>query len=479
LKFRGGYNIKFYGKPSGFLKDLSLPEVLCLPLTSKSFHYSVFCVAHGQSVSLGDVLAKDPSQFDIPLLSPCGGRVDLKTMPGHIMLTDVSSEGTRPYTYRDDQEHIHKALGSTGLKRYQLLNLGAWEFFQDAYTGRIPDPLSTPQAVIVSTVHLEPFLVRGDVLLKEYLRQFTRGLEHLQSLLEYQPIYLAFPRIKTEFAIKIKEQLRGYAWVKLIEVSLKYPYDHFEILSRHLGLKRGSGPVWGVHVEGVLAIDHALTSSRPCVERIISVAGPGAGQPQHLRLMAGYPISKIKEEYALQNTVAIDGGMLTGRLLGETMKGVPAECRGINFIPQHQSREFLSFVRPGFDRQSYSSCFFSSLCSLFPQRLTNAVRGERRPCVSCNFCEEVCPAGIIPHRLHKLIYQDHIDAIERSRIDLCIECGLCSFVCPSKIELVHQFQEAKQTILKEKAIAAAEAAKKASAESSLQTQPVNELGKSE
>lgn len=178
----------------------------------------------------------------------------------------------------------------------------------------------------------------------------------------------------------------------------------------------------------------------------------------HLQMVAGYPLSKIMTEHAHPDCIAIDGGTLTGRLLTQDVKGVPADCKGITLLPEHQSREFLAFVRPGFDRQSYSACFMSSLCGDFPERLTNAVRGELRPCVSCNFCEDVCPAGIIPHRLHKLVYQDDIDQIERSRIDLCIECGLCSFVCPSKIELVHQFQQAKQAIAKEKAAAAKEAA---------------------
>ncbi len=472
MRFRGGYNIKFDGKPDGLLKDVKRSEILYLPLKSRSFDFSTVCVDHGQRVGLGEVLAKDSNHYDVPLLSPSCGVVNLEKTPGHITLEDLSAGDVKSYTYQDDQEHIHKNVGSASLKR-KLLNLGAWEFVKDAYTDRMPDPLSTPQAVIVSTVQLEPFLVRGDVLLKESLRQFTRGLEHLQSLLEYQPMYLAFPKITSDFAAKIKEQIRGYAWVKLIEVPLKYPYDNFEILSRHIGLKRSQGSIWGVNVEGVLAIDNALTSSKPCVERIISVAGPGASQPVHLRLTAGYPISAIKEAYSLENTITINGGMLTGRLLEDDDKGVPAECRGITFIPEHLSREFLGWVRPGFDRQSYSASFMSSLCSLFPERVTNAIRGELRPCVSCGFCEDVCPAGIMPHRLHKLIYQDDIDAVEQFRIDLCVECGLCSFVCPSKIELMQQFKDMKQTILKEKEIAAAEAAKEAAkkaAESQVDTE---------
>ncbi len=439
--------------PGGFLETASSPDILHYPLETKSFNYSQVCVTDGQTVGLGDVLAKDPDNYDVPLLASCSGRVDLEMTPRHLTIKDLATEEPKEYSYKDEQEHIHKKMGPAGLKRYKLLNLGAWEYVRDAYTGATPDPLSTPQAIIVSTMRLEPILTKGDVLLKEYLRQFTRGLEHLQSLLEYQPIYLVLPKIKTDLATRIKEQIRGYAWVKIVEVPLKYPYGNVTILSRYLGLKRGQESIWGINVDGVLAIDGALTASKPCIDRVISVAGPGAKRPTHLKLVAGYPLAKIMSEHAQPDCVAIDGGMLTGSLLTQDVKGVPADCKGITLLPEQQSREFLAFIRPGFDRQSYSACFMSSLCGDFPERLTNAVRGELRPCVSCNFCEDVCPARIIPHRLHKLIYQDDIDQVERSRIDLCIECGLCSFVCPSKLELVHQFQQAKQAIAAEKAAA--------------------------
>jgi Na(+)-translocating NADH:ubiquinone oxidoreductase A subunit len=197
---------------------------------------------------------------------------------------------------------------------------------------------------------------------------------------------------------------------------------------------------------------------------VISVGGPGAKRPVHLQLPVGYPIEKIISEYAHDNVIGIDGGVLTGCLLTQQAKGVPADSKGITFVPKLMSREFLGWLRPGFDRKSFSDSFMSSLCGLFPERVTNAVRGEVRPCVSCGFCEEACPAGIMPHKLHKLIYQDDIDTVEKFRIDLCVECGLCSFVCPSKIELMQQFKDMKQTILKEKEIAAAEAAKKAEKE---------------
>jgi Na+-transporting NADH:ubiquinone oxidoreductase subunit A len=146
----------------------------------------------------------------------------------------------------------------------------------------------------------------------------------------------------------------------------------------------------------------------------------------------------------------LNGGILTGGILAEETQGVDVECRGITVLPEHIDREFLGFVRPGWDRDSYSGSFLSSLRKDFRERMTTALRGEGRPCVACNFCEEVCPAGIMPYLIHKHLYADLIEEVELARVDLCVECGLCSYVCPSKIDLRTQFVEAKDLIAKEK-----------------------------
>jgi Na(+)-translocating NADH:ubiquinone oxidoreductase A subunit len=348
--------------------------------------------------------------------------------------------------------------------RHKLLALGAWQFFREAYTSELPDPMGTPQAVIVSTLSLDPFTARGDVQLKNWLLQFTRGLEYLQSMLEYQPIYLVIPKSKTQFHDKVKEQIRGYAWVKLIEVPLEYTRPNFNIIARNLGLKRGDGPIWCVKAGGVLAVDRALTHTKASLVRIVAVGGPGAITPEHVKVEAGYPIAKITEKYAAEGKMRlINGGFFTGKMFTEKNLGLCAEATGITILPEHTEREFLGWLRPGFDRSSYSNTFLSCLCGKFTSKcgkfaedFTTTIRGEVRPCISCNFCEEVCPAGIMPHLIHKYIYSDMIEEVDTARVDLCIECGLCSFVCPSKIELRQQFIDAKVVIEEEKAEAEAQ-----------------------
>ena len=167
--------------------------------------------------------------------------------------------------------------------------------------------------------------------------------------------------------------------------------------------------------------------------------------------MPGYPIQMIRDKYVFEPFARmINGGILTGELLGTEALGIDTECRGITILPELKDREFLGFIRPGWDRNCYAACYLSSLRERFSERFTTGLRGEGRPCISCSFCEEVCPAGIIPHLMHKYLYRDLIEEVEQARVDLCIECGLCSFVCPSKIDLVRQFIDAKGLIEQEK-----------------------------
>ena len=445
------------GRPDATIRPMPVPDQLCVPLKTKRFNFSNVIVSSGDKVKIGEVLAADPDNFDLPLLAPASASVDLESDTECITLKQIISEESYP-SNGDADEHVTKSgRGHDNLKK--LFEMGAWEFFSDAFTAKLPDPKVAPQAIIVSTISLEPFVIRGDVLLKKRLVNFTRGLEHLQSLIEYQQIYLVMPRLTTSFANKVRDQIRGYAWVNLVEIDLKYPYDNFNILARHLDLKSADGPVWSLKTQGVLAVDEALTYSRPCIERNISVAGPDIKESTNIRVTTGYPIKKIIDEFNVpENTRIIDGGILTGKPYSDQPMTINSECSGITLLPEHTQREFVGWMRPGFDRHSYAKCFGSLFRGRFRERMNTAIRGELRPCISCNFCEEVCPAGIMPHLLHKYLYADLIEEAERARIDLCIQCGLCTYVCTSKIELADQFATAMIVIEEEKQAALAAAA---------------------
>lgn len=452
MKWRGGYDIPLTGRPAPRVEPLPEADTLYLPLTSRRFTFSEVRCAEGQRVKPGHVLAVDPGNYGVPLLAPRAGTVRLEALPGHIVLEEVEKVPEEPYHPDEEAAHRARTTGSVGITRYKLLMLGAWQAVQDAHTGALPDPLGTPRAVIVSLVHREPFLARGDVQTRKRLTAFTRGLEHVQSQLEYQPIYLGVPTVQSDLGALVREHLRGYAWIKVVPVPLVYGLDHPAVVARHLGLAwRPKEPVWALSTAAVLAMDRALTLSRPATVRLISLGGPGVREPTHLKAIPGYPLEALLAGRLSSGPVRLlNGGVLRGTTIPPQQRGIDAECAGITVLPEHDQREFLGFLRPGADRRSYSRCFLSALRRSRPERLTTAVRGEGRPCVACGFCEEICPAGIMPHLIHKALYADHLEEAERLRVDLCVRCGLCTWVCPSKIELGAQFAHAQDTLVRER-----------------------------
>ena len=449
LRFKGGYNVPLAGRPSGEIRTAPETDLLFLPLASRRFAFTQSAVRDGQEVSAGTVLATDPANFGVPLLAPRAGTVRLGAVAGHVVL-----EHARPAPPEPTQTD-----GGTEARRRALVRLGAWLFFENAHTGRVPDPSAAPQAVVVSTVRLEPHLARGDAQLAGRLDSFARGLERLQSLLEYQPMYLVVPDVEAALAERLHESLRGHAWLRIVTIRPRYPFDHPALLARGLGLAAEDGPVWAIRTEGVLAVERALGEGLPATERIVALGGPAVREPAHLALPVGYPLEKV-----LLGALAdgpprvILGGALAGERLDHAQKGLDAETAGLTALAEPRRRELFGWLRPGWNRASYSRCFLSALHRARPQTLTTAVRGERRACIACGQCETVCPARLMPHLIHKALYEGAIDEAERLRVDLCIACGLCAYVCPSKLELGREFLEAQEQLQEERAHAAAGAA---------------------
>ena len=67
MKFHGGYNVSLEGRPVRKVKSTPLPEKLYLPLRSQRFNFTEVCVADGEQVHVGEILAKDPDNYDAGL----------------------------------------------------------------------------------------------------------------------------------------------------------------------------------------------------------------------------------------------------------------------------------------------------------------------------------------------------------------------------------------------------------------------------
>ena len=125
MRFKGGYNILLKGKPQRSVTVMPDPDVLYLPLHSRRFKFSELCVKEGEKVNGGDILAKDPDNYGVPLLAPRAGKVKLKAKEGHVVLEKVAKLEEKADMAEEEIEHVEQKMGTAGISRYKLLTLGA------------------------------------------------------------------------------------------------------------------------------------------------------------------------------------------------------------------------------------------------------------------------------------------------------------------------------------------------------------------
>jgi Na+-transporting NADH:ubiquinone oxidoreductase subunit NqrA len=138
----------------------------------------------------------------------------------------------------------------------------------------------------------------------------------------------------------------------------------------------------------------------------------------------------------------IRGNLFSGRAVASDDEALSWNDREVTVIREHAVRDFYRFLNPGLDYDSYSRVTVSNYIPFLKRRLDSNIHGGVRPCVQCNFCDEVCPVGLYPHLIWKHVTAGMLEESYRFRPERCIGCGLCDYVCPSKIDVAAAVQTA-------------------------------------
>jgi Na(+)-translocating NADH:ubiquinone oxidoreductase A subunit len=462
-RFSGGYRFsRFEGEPGGEIIEIGIPEKVIIPL-KQGFGKEVKPVVNsGDRVEAGQIIGRNDDSISTPVHSSVNGIVE------EIVKIDYFGIETESVVIKSDstagwktlKDHTSEWEKLSAEKIEQLLYLsGASSLDSAGIPTRFRSSLISPEEVehvIIQGTGSDVYNVSLNTLIGgEKLNHFLEGLRILKTIMPAAVIHIALNKHQKKLVYDIDSLTASHDWVKIYTLEPKYPQEYDGVLIPTI-LKRsypyGFLPVnIGIVVLGVQTILHvydAVVPGKPLIERIIPICGPGFTENLHLKVRVGtsfkdITIGKVKLG---ENFRFITDSPLSGKTIPDLDLPIDRTCSKIITLHEKKTGEMMAFAKPGFIKDSYSRTFVSSFLNFKKMADTN-IHGEERACIFCGFCEQVCPAGIIPHLLFRYTERDMVDEIlVKYRIFKCIDCNLCTYVCPSKIQIGRYIKEGKKKL---------------------------------
>lgn len=447
--FRGGYRFNnFQGQPETFIEESFVPKLVKIPLIQRFGSEPDCLVKVGDKVSAGQIIARNDQNISSPIHATINGIVSDIKRENHLgqscSVVTIKGNGTSEYE-KLSSEDIEEKLYLSG-----VTSLG-YSGIPSRFNSSIIKP-NEVENIIIYMSDADPFNISPELVFSNRsIENLYDGIDIIHKIMPNAIIYIATSRKYKNLLYGLEDQLNVHDWLKHRFLKSKYPQDYEAMLVQIVlgqrfpyGYSSANIGTIILDFQSVFYIYEAIMENKPFIESTIALCGSAWKTPSVIKVRIGTTLNDlvnsrikdgIKPRFILNN-------LLMGTELTDLNIPIDGSFSKIIAIPENNEREFLKFVRLGFKRDSYSRTFISNFLPLFKKEFETNKHGEERPCVSCNYCEEVCPVGIIPHILSKYIRNSIIDeTLANLQIYNCIQCGLCSYVCPSKIPLVQHIKE--------------------------------------
>ncbi|MDM8550170.1 Na(+)-translocating NADH-quinone reductase subunit A [Desulfobacterales bacterium HSG2] len=441
IRIKKGYDLNIEGKPSLDLKELKKPSYVAALPEKIPFIKPRLLKEKGDRVKIGSAIFEDKRNPDIKFVSPGGGEIVQISFGPRRVIQEIVIQLDPIESYKEFDSVSEK--GPERLERKELVKIilegGLWPLIRAFPFRDIASPDEQPPAIFVSLDSGEPFQPAPEVYLKEEKDLFGYGIHVLRRLA--QNVHVCASRNNLSV-------LNGFGEFVTHTYKGGYPAGDPGVLLYHTKKSPSENRSWYISGQDVLVLAQFLKSGVYPVDRTVVVAGTSAKERMHIHTRLGVPLRHLAQNEN-GNARYVVGGILRGYSASEeTYMGFYETS--LTLIPEGKEKEPFGFVRPGYDKPSYSRAFLSVFN---PSALTMncGLHGDERACVNCGTCAQVCPVDILPQFTFKSVLADEVEeALEHGLLD-CAECGLCSYVCPSKIEICTILRDAKEAYYKEQA----------------------------
>ena len=466
--FKGGYRFKnFRGKPLDTVVNIDAPERIIVPLKQGYGEAAEPTVVLGDSVRAGQIIGNSVDVLSSPVHSSVSGKVAeiTKLTIGDQQVPAIIIEKDSDFVF--DQTNFQKLSGyDPDWKRLQADKIAELIYLSGAASldsCGIPTKFGSSSVKPEDVEHVIVHAVQDDLLAPspqfllegEALDRFVDGCGMLKRVLPGADVTIAVSRNLKPLLVELQGRLEVTPDISVVTVSDKYPQGLDEVLVPTViggkfpyGFEAANIGVTVVSVQTVLHVFDAVAEGRPVLDRVVALGGSGFLENVYVRVPVGTSGSHITANYAKVDREyrLVCNSLLNGPTITDTSLPVTRTCSAVYAIPEAHSTELMSFATPGFAKDSYSKTFPTALFP-FSKKIDTNLHGEERACLSCSFCSEVCPVGILPNLLHRYVQRDIVDeSIQQLGVFRCIDCNLCTYVCPSKIPVAQLIKQGKDRL---------------------------------
>lgn len=430
------------------IRPAPLPALLTLPLGQHIGAPAVPCVAVGERVLKGQLVAHADGFVSVPLHAPTSGTVvaiEDRPVPHASGLTAlcliIEPDGQEQWI---EHQSLLDELGVTSLEDIAASDLverirgcgiagmgGAGFPTAVKLAVKRDDNGNSPiNTLIINGAECEPYITADDMLMRERADEVIHGIRVLLHILGAQRCLVGIEDNKPEAIAALNnacQSLDQSSQISIVAIPTKYPSGGEKQLIQILtGEEVPSGGIpanLGIVCQNVgtaSAIYRAVYHGEPLISRITTVTGDAVSDPGNWDVMLGTPASHLLQLSGYQPQ-PLPRVIMGGPMMGFTLPD-----------------DSLPLVK-------------TSNCLLAPSVTEMPVNEAAMACIRCGMCTLACPAQLLPQQLYWFSKAEEFDKAEQHNLFDCIECGACSYVCPSQIPLVQYYRHAKGAIREERA----------------------------